>query len=124
MIDGDTLVINGEHVRLFGIDAPEAHDSGGQGAKRALQGLVGRNDPKCERVETDRYRRTVALCAANGADLSLAMLRSGYAVTWCFYIRKNRPSLLQRFQSAEADAKRDRRGLWSTDFKPWRDWGC
>ena len=75
--DGDTMTINGERIRLFGIDAPERDQPGGHEATQELRRIVGRTTPRCEQVDVDRYGRTVALCAVAGVDLSLAMLRAG-----------------------------------------------
>ena len=122
--DGDTMTINGERIRLFGIDAPERDQPGGHEATQELRRIVGRTTPRCEQVDVDRYGRTVALCAVAGVDLSLAMLRAGWAVAWCYYLRRQRPGLLPAFLRAEAEAKAARRGLWARPFKAWREWGC
>jgi endonuclease YncB( thermonuclease family) len=76
------------------------------------------------RVDTDRYGRTVALCSVGDPDLSLAMVRGGHAVEWCYYIRKNRHSMLATFQMAEAKEKKERRGIWARGSMRWRDWRC
>jgi endonuclease YncB( thermonuclease family) len=41
VIDGDTVVVSGVHVRLKGIDAPERADPGGSEATVALRAIVG-----------------------------------------------------------------------------------
>ena len=50
VVDGDTLRINGERVRLLGIDAPEIHgcrqgrvcaSGDGQASKRSLEAMMG-----------------------------------------------------------------------------------
>lgn len=122
--DGDTFSIDGERIRLFGIDAPERDQPGGPEATQELRRIVGRATPRCEQIDVDRYGRTVALCAVAGADLSLAMVRAGWAVAWCYYLRRQRPALLGRFQGAETEAKAARRGMWVRPFRAWRDWGC
>ena len=122
--DGDTIAIDGERIRLFGIDAPERAQPGGSEATTTLRRLIGAATPRCQRVDTDRYGRTVALCAVGGADLSLAMVRAGWAVAWCYYLRRQRPALLAPFRRAEAEAKAARRGMWARPFRAWREWGC
>lgn len=122
--DGDTIAINGERIRLFGIDAPERDQPGGREATRELRRMIGTARPRCEQIETDRYGRTVALCVVGGADLSLSMVRAGWAVAWCYYLRRQRPALLPVFQRAEAEARTARRGMWARPFKAWREWGC
>src|ERR1051325_3472732 len=84
VIDGDTFDLNGERIRLFGIDAPEKKQPGGAEATAELRRLM-RRDPVCKEVHRDRYERTVSLCAIDGTDLSLAMIRAGQAVAWCAY---------------------------------------
>ncbi len=76
--DGDSLRIDGERIRLWGMDAPElgqkcqklgvSYDCGIT-AREALISLIGNSQVKCEKVNTDRYRRTVARCSVDGADL-------------------------------------------------------
>jgi len=124
IIDGDSLEVNGQQVRLFGIDAPERRDPGGREAAAELRRLIGRRDPECQHVDTDRYGRDVALCTIEGRDLSLAMIRAGHAVAWCYYLRRQRPALLPIFLNGEADARRGRRGMWANPVRAWRDWKC
>jgi endonuclease YncB( thermonuclease family) len=123
-IDGDTLDVAGRRVRLFAIDAPERGEPGAAEAAENLRRMIAGKTVTCQRIEIDRYDREVSLCSAGGVDLSLAQLSFGHAVAWCFYIRKNRPSMLATFQRAEAEAKRERRGIWSRPFRPWRNWQC
>lgn len=113
VVDGDTLDIGAERVRLFGVDAPE-HDQMcehrgtawpcGQAATQALAGLVGRGKVVCEVEDRDRYGRAVSTCMAGGADLAEALVRQGAAVAYRRY------SL--RYVAAEVEAKADRRGIW------------
>jgi len=124
VIDGDTFETDSERVRLFGIDAPESDQPGGAQATAALRGFIGKVDPRCTEVDRDRYGRMVALCSVGGVDLSLAMVRAGYAVAWCYYLRKRRPDLLSRFRAAESAARQAKLGIWQSNFAPWRDWRC
>ena len=87
--DGDSLRCGGQRVRLLGIDAPEMPGSCRPG-RQCVQGdpyaardyLVSltRTTVRCTPEGQDRYGRTLARCAANGIDLSCAMIRSGHAV--------------------------------------------
>jgi endonuclease YncB( thermonuclease family) len=111
-------------VRLFGIDAPE-HDPGARKSAKHLRALIGRAHVTCKPIDYDKKNeRPVMLCSVNGVDLSLTQVRTGNAVVWCYFIRKQRPELLLSFQKAEAEAKAAKRGFWGRPFQPWRDWEC
>src|ERR1700757_3828625 len=68
IIDGDTIEIHGQRIRLFGIDAPE-HDQlceaggaqyrCGQQAALALSDQTGRQTVDCVPRDMDRYGRVV-----------------------------------------------------------------
>jgi endonuclease YncB( thermonuclease family) len=87
--DGDGLRIGDERIRLWGIDAVELHReckrngaayACGIEARNALQSLLRIGELSCEKVDRDRYGRTVARCTVDGKDLGAAMVRSGWAV--------------------------------------------
>lgn len=114
VIDGDTLAIGAEHVRLFGIDAPERDQTCdrdgrpwdcGRDATRALTALVGKGRLVCEVQDRDRYGRAVSVCAADGTDLAEALVEQGAAVAYRRY------SL--RYVAAETRARARRLGVWS-----------
>ena len=73
VVDGDTLEVAGQKVRLFGVDAPELDQSCerggrvwacGQAAREALAEIVGRKRLVCAVQDIDRYGRAVAVCEA------------------------------------------------------------
>ena len=77
VIDGDTLEIHGQRIRLHGIDAPESRQfcekNGkkyrcGQQAALALADKVGRATIRCEQRDIDRYKRIVAVCRLGSED--------------------------------------------------------
>ena len=124
VIDGDTIKINGQRIRLFGIDAPESgqpcrdtdgHDYPcGRHAETALVAKIGSQTVSCEGKGIDRYQRIVAVCRAGGAELNMWMVREGWAVAYVRYSR--------RYVPAEADAKVARRGIWRGTFTPPETW--
>jgi endonuclease YncB( thermonuclease family) len=86
--DGDTIKLNGTKWRLWGIDAPELHQScadswqAGVEAKRTLERLIAAGPVQCEDRGRDRYSRSIGLCRAGGRDLGADMVSAGMA--WAF----------------------------------------
>ena len=94
VIDGDTLEIEGERVRLFGIDAPEATQlcyrgaeswACGEAAARELRGLIGTSDLTCTGHEIDQFGRLLAVCTTAGMDLGKLMVAQGWAIAFRRY---------------------------------------
>ncbi len=122
VIDGDTIEIHGQRIRLFGIDTPESrqlcerdgkHYRCGQVAALALSDRIGRRPVDCEERDVDRYGRVVAVCSQSGDDLNAWLVRQGYAVAYRRYSLDYVPQ--------EEAAKSERRGMWSGRFvMPWR----
>ena len=122
VIDGDTLALAGQRVRLHGIDAPESRQSClrngrrwacGTAAAKAMRRMVGRNPVRCEVLGRDRHGRAVAACfAATGRDLQRALVRQGLALAYRRYSTRYVPD--------EDTARAGRLGLWSGAFvEPW-----
>ncbi|OAE43940.1 thermonuclease family protein [Brucella intermedia] len=94
-LDGDTFVIDGEHVRIANIDAPETRNAKcdaerrlGRVAKRRLQELLAspgfemeRGDPKSGRIK-DRYGRTLATAYVEGVDVGSILIEEELARPW------------------------------------------
>lgn len=114
VLDGDSVVVNGVEIRLYGIDAPEyrqtcrragEHWACGVEAARVLRSLLSGHDVNCQTREEDRYGRVVAVCHAAGLDLGAAMVRGGYALAYGAYDKEQR------------EARDARRGVWSSSFE-------
>lgn len=119
VIDGDTLKIAGESIRLYGIDAPEmAQRCDGPKTLRkcgefAADALIERISGKtltCVVEGVDKYKRQIATCTVEGADLSAWMVSEGYAMAYVKFSN--------RYVDEEAEARAKRKGLWQTTFEP------
>ena len=114
-VDGDTLVLNGTKIRLFGVDAFEWNQTCGKfncgaQADKALDLLIASGNISCERQATDPYGRTVAICkTSSGVDIGSSMVRQGLAVAYRAF------SL--NYLSDEQYAKAHRAGAWAYGFQ-------
>lgn len=124
IIDGETIEIHRQRIRLFGIDAPESsqlcvRSTGerwrcGQQGSFALADQIGRATVRCEHRDVDRYGRVVAVCFKGAEDLNRWMVVNGWAVAYRRYSRD--------YVADEDIARRNRFNIWSGDFDmPW-DW--
>jgi endonuclease YncB( thermonuclease family) len=124
VIDGDTLEIRGQRIRLHGIDAPESRQvcataegqrwRCGQQAALSLADRIGRRQVSCTVRDTDRYGRFIAVCHQDGIDLNGWLVREGWAVAYRQYSRD--------YIRDETEARSARRNIWSGRFDmPW-DW--
>ena len=114
VIDGDTLDIAGEHLRLEGIDAPEIAQSctGGDGkpwpcgreAARALRRLTTGHAVVCDDKGRDTYGRLLAVCTVEGEELNAAMVQIGYA--WAFI------KFSTAYVAQENQARAQHLGIW------------
>ena len=121
VIDGDTIEIHGQRIRLHGIDAPESKQiciSGGekyrcgQRAALALSNRIGRGTVTCQAKDTDRYGRVVAVCFKGQENLNGWLVSQGLAVAYRRYSHA--------YVGQESAAKAASNGLWSGDFTmPW-----
>jgi endonuclease YncB( thermonuclease family) len=122
VIDGDTLEIHGQRVRLSGVDAPESsqtcQDSRGkkwmcgQKAANALSDKIARRPVACKAVDKDRYGRVVAICSVAGESLNAWLVRNGWAAAYRQYSKAYAPD--------EDMARNAKTGIWQGEFDmPW-----
>lgn len=83
VIDGDTIVIQGTHIRLAGIDAPELDHAYGNQSKWALIGLCKGKVVTARLKPEMSYDRVVAECfLPDGRDLAAELVKAGLAIDW------------------------------------------
>ena len=121
IVDGDTILLNGEKIRFTGIDTPElkqtcfkesAKDPCGVTAKQILIDKIGNDNVECISEGKDQYKRTLAECFINNESLSRYLVRSGYAFAYRRYSKKFIPD--------EDYARINKIGMWSMEFNyPW-----
>ena len=117
-VDGGTVTIAGQTVRLDAIEAPPAalicregawKFRCGDAARRALDGAIGGSSVECVRLHTDGRGRLAALCRNDsGLDLAAIQVESGWAV--------NDIETSSRYVAEQWRAENERSGLWRNDF--------
>lgn len=119
VIDGDSLVLNGERIRLQGIDAPELDQtcdrparpySCGREARSKLRELIGGRKVNCLGWQRDKYQRLLSKCSTGPNELNSGMVASGWAIAYGDY------------SAEEASARTAKRGLWGGNFDSPQDW--
>jgi endonuclease YncB( thermonuclease family) len=123
VIDGDTIEIQGPHIRLSGIDAPESKQkceanghtySCGEQATEALIVLLGARPVTCTETGRDRYQRIIARCQVDSTDVGAWMAEHGWAVAFRTYSLE--------YVSAEDRARAAKLGIWAGTFDTPEDW--
>ena len=126
VIDGDTIEIGRERIRLQGVDTPERYqrcrDARGQiyrcgdTATRALRRAIGYQPVRCDlKPGRGAYGRLIGICYSwDGRELNRWLVRQGYGVVDRRYDR--------RYLGEERGARAAKRGLHGGTFiAPW-DW--
>lgn len=121
VVDGDSIVVHNQMIRLVGIDAPEysqkcynaqneAYDCG-QEALKYLEKLINTEKAKglkieCKKFDTDKYKRDLSTCKIGQINLNQAMVAAGYAITYRH----------KWYEKDEKEAKTAKKGIWQGRF--------
>jgi len=119
--DGDTLTLRDETervvVRLAEIDAPEMTQPFSRMSRWNLEQLCsGAREIELERIDIDRFGRTVAHVWCDGVHINWRQVSDGLA--WCFPRYPKHPEVCLPL---ERDAREHKRGMWR-DAAPTSPW--
>tara|TARA_R110000868_G_scaffold80390_20_gene228468 strand:- start:3652 stop:4188 length:537 start_codon:yes stop_codon:yes gene_type:complete len=134
VVDGDSLAVGRQRLRLLGIDAPELEQTClragkavpcGRLARDHLAQLIGKGALACSDRGLDKHGRTLAVCrwqstqepdngalvsAGSQATINAQMVHDGWAVSYGDY------------KALEVLAALAGRGLWELEFEVPQDW--
>jgi endonuclease YncB( thermonuclease family) len=117
VIDGDTLSRGEWRIRIYGMDAPESDQPGGDEATARMKELVEGKTLHILPKDVDIYGRLVARVRCGAYDVGEEMVKSGHAVATSDFTRA--------YTNMEHTARRGRKGLWEKgridDPKAWRN---
>ena len=132
VIDGDSLEINSNKIRLFGIDAPERKQTCkktyliisflkfqrnykcGLMVTNQLKKLINNRIIKCISKNKDRYNRYLSTCYLKKIDINSWLVKNGYAFAYRRYSKK--------YILEEQHAKKNKLGLWQGTFQNPEKW--
>ena len=132
VIDGDSLEINGNIIRLFGVDAPEKKQickkpyfissffrlqknyKCGLLAASQLEKLINNKPVRCISERKDRYNRYLSICYLKNKDINSWLVKNGHAIAYKKYSKK--------YILEEQHAKKKKLGIWQGTFQSPEDW--
>ena len=118
VIDGDTIHIYKNKIRLHAIDAPETNQTCNKNNKvwncgiestKFLKKLIGKNNIECITTGKDQYNRFIGVCFKNNLDLNSEMVINGWAIAYRYYSKD--------YIKEEEEAKQQKKGIWSGEFE-------
>jgi endonuclease YncB( thermonuclease family) len=125
-VSGDLLRVNGQLVRLAGVEAPEPKQpclksngrrwSCGTSARSALDKMLRGKTVTCSASGNDDAGRTLATCNADGTDIAAELVRAGHVFS--------AQGFLNSYNAAEDAARAAKAGLWQGETvrpQEWRD---
>ena len=117
VIDGDTIHIEQNKIRLYGIDAPEKKQKClyreeewecGKESANYLRKLILNTDVECEIKGIDKYKRYIGICFLKQHNINKLMVKNGWAIAYRYYSKD--------YISYENTAKKNKSGIWKGEF--------
>jgi endonuclease YncB( thermonuclease family) len=117
VVDGDTIHIGKNKIRLHGIDAPEIDQKCffnnedwecGRKSTHALIEMIKNNPVQCRINGVDRYKRYIAVCFSDRKNLNKMMVKNGWAIAYRYYSNN--------YIDEEFIAERKKLGIWKGKF--------
>ena len=118
IIDGDTIYINKNKIRLHGIDAPEKDQTCffkknewecGKQSAIELKKIINKQVVKCITTDIDIYQRYIANCFVNKININQSMVKSGWAIAYRYYSID--------YIDDERFARANKLGIWKGKFQ-------
>ena len=123
VIDGRTLEVSGQLVRLWGLDSPDLNQTCtwgekvipcGRLAQGALKDLIIGAAIRCERRQVLEPSPSIAICFADSYDIGANLIHTGWALA--------HDPTSPVYRETERKARAAKRGLWRGDFARPSDW--
>lgn len=121
VIDGDSIKVGRNEVRLFGLDAPEYNQTCfdeknkeyacGQVSRDFLIELAQKRNVQCIYAERDKYDRFLSKCFVDGISINEELVKNGMAVIYNFTESDDKMDAL------EESAKKQKLGIWRGAFQ-------
>ena len=117
IIDGDTIHIRENKIRLHGIDAPETKQTCKLGSQKwfcgkestmKLKRKINDYEVKCLITDIDSYNRYVAICSVNNININEWMVKNGWAIAYRYYSKD--------YVNEERHARTNKLGIWKSKF--------
>lgn len=121
VIDGDTIEINKNRIRLIGIDAPESKQKCldknynqylcGEASTAFLKKIIANQNVSCFYDSKDVYNRYLGNCRVGEVNINYAMVKNGMAII--YNLKEASPEL----KVLENEAKSKKLGIWQGAFE-------
>ena len=117
IIDGDTIHIKSNKIRLHGIDAPETKQTCkndneewycGKQSTKELKKLINKQNVECVVNDVDVYNRYIAICYIDEININQWMVKNGWAIAYRYYSKD--------YINEEEYANNNKLGIWKSKF--------